>query len=447
MNDPARHGLGKRLKNLYWKLRSKDYWGARMHRLRKRTAGARAFLWRRLMFRTTFIAVSGSVGKTTTKELLAAILREHHSTNWSPGNWNLRKTGGIEQTILHTRPSHRFCIVETSTEKPGDMQAVARLLKPDVAMMLEVKRCHTNTFKTLEAIANEKAQLLRHLGRGGRAVINQDNPYVARMVSELRCKVTRFGAGEGVDLRLRHAESRWPNRLRMQIEVNGSVHDVATRLVGTHWAPAVMASLATATACGVPLQNAIASLGEVEPFWARMQPITLPDSGATILRDDWNGSIDTFEPAFKVMEEASAERKIVIFSDYTDSPTKLRSRASRLGKRAAELADMAVFVGDYADRSAAAATREGLDPENVHEFVTISATIEFLRSALRQGDLALLKGQGHHHLSRIYLGLLGDIGCTRPSCSKMILCDRCPELGLEWRPDLRGLMAEPRGIA
>ena len=83
--------------------------------------------------------------------------------------------------------------MEIGIEKPGDMRSAARLLKPDVALMLGVKHCHTNTFKTLEAIAEEKEQLLSSIGRKGYAVINQDDTHVAAMASNMRCKIIRFG--------------------------------------------------------------------------------------------------------------------------------------------------------------------------------------------------------------------------------------------------------------
>lgn len=419
------------LKRVYWQLMSKT--GRRLirERLKKKLISLAAFIWRRLLINTTFIAVSGSVGKTTTKELLAAILEQHRPTVRTPGNWNLQKTGGIEATILRTRPWHRFAVVEIGIEKPGDMRSAAKLLKPNIALMLSVKRCHTNVFKTLQAIMNEKSQLLHSLGRNGCVVINQDDVHVAQMASNLECKIIQFGSGKDADFRLLSAQSRWPNRLTLEIQIDETIYKIATGLVGTHWTPTIMASLATATKCGVPLKEAINTIKSIDPFWARMQPITLPSYGATIIRDEWNGSIDTFETALTVMEEADATRKIVIFSDYSDSMKKLRTRANHLGKIAARIADMAIFVGDYSDRSVQAAISEGLDREHTHGFFSLSSATEFLKNELRKGDLVLIKGQANHHLSRVYLGLLGEVKCAKLSCSKQILCDNCYELGFD----------------
>ena len=263
------------------------------------------------------------------------------------------------------------------------------------------------------------------------------------MVVNAKANVIRFGASESCDIRLISTESRWPERLKLSILVDGENHDIKTRLVGTHWAPTILASLATAHYCGIPIKDAIKSLQLIEPFWARMQPIYLPSSGATILRDDWNGSIDTYEVAFKVLDEARVARKIVVFSDFSDSTKKLRKRANYLGRMGAKYADIAIFVGDYADRSVRTAQLAGLSEEHVHGFFSHFAVIEFLKKELQSGDFVLIKGQFNHHLSRIYLGLIGPVECEKAICSMHVLCDRCPELGFEWAQELQGFIASP----
>lgn len=405
-----------------------------------------AFVWRRLLLRTKFVVISGSVGKTTTKEILAAILESHYPTARTPGNCNHRKFGGPEATILSVRPWHRFAVIEVGIERPGDMASVARLVKPDIALMLEVKRCHTNVFKTVEAIAEEKGALIEALPAQGIAVLNQDNPHVANMIDRSKARAVGFGRGQQAQLRLLDMQCAWPSRLTLKVEMDGKRYDVNTRLVGKHWSTAIMAALTAATVCGVPLEQAIETVGTIEPFWARMQPMTLPGSNAVLIRDEWNGSIDTFEAAFEFMADARAKRKIVVLSDYSDTTTKLRVRANRLGRRVTGFSDMAIFVGEYAERSAAAAIEDGFPEDQVHCFVTMDATSEFLRAELREGDLVLLKGQANHHLSRIYLGLLGNVTCTTLSCSRQILCDRCDNLGMSWKPELKDLMADAQSF-
>lgn len=435
-------GIPKILTSLYWKLRRWLY--RPQQRVKRAVIVPLAFIWRRLLFRTTFIAITGSTGKTTTKEFLADILEQKYSVMRTPGNWNHRRFLGPEMTILKARPWHKFVVMELGIERPGDMSSAASFVKPDIALMLDVKLCHTNVFKTLEAIAEEKSQLLKYVGRSGCVILNQDNEYIVKMPVKPGIKVLRFGQSQLADFKVVQLSSRWPERLQLQFVVDGQQHRVSTQLVGTHWMPTIMSSIATAVDCGVPLEQVLNTVGKIDVFWARLQPISLPAyHGATVLRDDWNGSIDTFEPALKVLADANADRKIVVFSDYSDSKKKLRRRANHLGKLSAEHADIAIFVGDYCEPSRKAAIEAGLDEACVHAFFDVESATAYLKTLLQRGDLVLIKGQANHHLSRIYLGLLDDVQCSLNSCSRQILCDVCPKLGFSWRADLKSYMAAP----
>ncbi|HVS03436.1 MAG TPA: Mur ligase family protein [Thermoanaerobaculia bacterium] len=403
---------------------------------------AAATVWRRLLTRTTFVAVGGSVGKSTTKEVLAAILSAHASTAKSRGNANSLASGNLSRTLLQVRPWHRYAVVEIGIGAPGQMAPSARLVRPDVVVMLAVKRCHTNELQDVDGVAREKAALVRALPPDGVAVLNGDDPRVAAMAAGGRLRALRFGTDPACDLWADEVSAQWPDRLSFRVHADGQSHPVRTRFAGTHWLTAFLAAFTAARACGVPLAEAAARAEAVEPVWARTQPITLPN-GATVIRDDFNGSIDTFEPALRLLGEARARRRILVASDYSDSNRSPRQRARRLGQEAARLADVAVFVGERAERGVKGAVDEGMAPANAHAFHHLAEATGFLRRELGEGDLVLIKGQGNHHLSRIYLGLIGEVTCRRTSCPKTILCDRCDELGLRWTPARRELMAPP----
>ncbi len=182
--------------------------------------------------------------------------------------------------------------------------------------------------------------------------------------------------------------------------------------------------------------------------WRRcLRNTTVQESGAVVLRDEFNGALDTFNAALEVMRQADVQRRIVVFSDFSDSPKSNRQRAAHLGRMAAEVADLAGFIGERGEHSRNAALNAGMPEKNVFVFDDLSQATAFLASELRHGDLVLLKGRTNHHLSRAYLGLLGDVQCERESCALKILCDRCPRLGFAWNPELDGLMAPPESYA
>jgi UDP-N-acetylmuramoyl-tripeptide--D-alanyl-D-alanine ligase len=374
---------------------------------------ALAFLWRTLLFRTKFIAVTGSFGKTTAKDCLAAMLARLGPTVKTHGNFNGR--GGISRTILQARPWHRFVVVEIGTERPGGMIRGSFLIRPDVALILKVARTHTKEFRTLEATAAEKAKLLRFLRPGGTAVLNSDDPRVASMAVGLRRKVVRFGSSMDCDVWARDAVSRWPGRLTFTAGCGGEEAEVRTRLVGTHWLSSVLGAMAAAAACGATLAQAAAAAADIEPYTARMQPVELP-SGAVLLRDEYNGSIESFEAAMEVLSQAESKRRLLIISDCSDCKLKPRDRIRRYARLASQCGADVVFIGDRT-------------PEGAHGFLRFEDSAVFLRRELRAGDLALLRGRTCDHLSRLYFALLGEVDCHVPTCDRRRPCDQCARLG------------------
>lgn len=388
-----------------------------------------AYIWRRLLFRTTFIAITGSVGKTTNKECIAAILSSHFPT--AKTLYNQNDLYGVPRTILRIRPWHRFAVVEIGTDRPGLIRRSARLLSPDIAIVLTVARTHTNIFLTLDDTAVEKAQILEALLPEGLAILNADDPQVQRMVSSCRCRVKTFGQSTGLDLWADEVSSKWPARLTLRVHTGSETQWVKTNLVGEHWVNSVLAALLAAISCGIPLKAAATELERVKPFTARMQPVLL-SSGAIILRDEENGSLDTLRVALQVLKESEARRRILVMSDISDSHKRAHIRLREVGKIASQVADLVIFIGEHGHYAVKAATASGMKPECVLGFTDLYMASQYLKSELRSGDLVLLKGRTTDHLSRVFFTQFGTIGCWKTKCSKRIVCDLCEELRPEF---------------
>jgi UDP-N-acetylmuramoyl-tripeptide--D-alanyl-D-alanine ligase len=389
---------------------------------------ALAYLWRRLLFRTTFIAITGSAGKTTAKECMAAILSTQFSTASTLNNQNDRY--GVPRTMLRVRPWHRCAVIEMGTDGPGLIKRSAQLVRPDVAIILTVTNSHTKVFSSLEQIAAEKSSLLDALLPSGLAILNADDPSVRLMASSCRCKVKTFGLSAGQDLWADEVSSAWPETLTLRVHTKVGVERVRTKLVGRHWANSVLAGIAGALACGVPLKVAAAAVANVEPFPARMQPIKLPN-GATMIRDELNGSYDTWQAAVKVLGDSQGARRVLVMSDVSDWPKKSlkpRDRNKELGRTASRVADVAIFVSEHAHHAVKAAVAAGMHPDSVHGFTNLLMAAEHLKSELRHGDFVLLRGRATDHLSRICFAQFGEIECWKTHCGKTIVCDHCNEL-------------------
>ncbi len=384
-----------------------------------------AFVWRRLMFRTTVIAITGSVGKTTAKECLAAILAAHGQTEKTRNNQN--DEAGVARTVRAFRPWHRFAVVEVAGGKLGHVRRASRLLKPDLVIVLSVARTHTDVFRTLDDTAREKAQLLTHLKRGGIALLNGDDERVRPMAVNCRGKVVWFGQGRDCNIVAADVRAIWPARLQFTARSGSDCQQVRTQLVGTHWAVSALAALAAAQACGIPLAAAAARLSLVSPAAGRMQPVNLP-CGAVAIRDEENGSPDTLEAMLKVLREAECGRKILVFSDVSDSSAKPRRRLRDMGRLAAEFVQLAVFVGEHSHHAVRGAVDAGMDPAHCHSVIRVAQAADWLRQEARAGDLIFVKGRATDHLSRIVFSQFGQIGCWQSRCRIQPVCDLCAKL-------------------
>jgi UDP-N-acetylmuramoyl-tripeptide--D-alanyl-D-alanine ligase len=417
----------------------------KLHRLsrslRSRWNYSLAWVWRPLLMRTRFIAITGSAGKTLTKELIAKILEEHYAVHRTPGN---RNNGmGFTSVLLGARPWHDYVIVETPIGSRWGIVGQAKLMKPDIAVMLNVKEFHMHTHGSVEAVAAEKARLLDFVATDGCIVANNDCVYTQAAASARPGRISWFGESASSDVQISNVSSVWPQRLSFTVSYQGVEHQVQTQMVGTHWAGSIAAALTVAVACNVYIADAISAVERVEPNWARMQPVFLPAYDATLIRDERNAAMQTFEAAFQVLADAEATRRIVVVGSYSEKEHTAEERGEWLASKAAACADVAIFVNEVAETGVAAAIRHGMDPSAVAGFNTATEAGVHLQSILQPGDLVLLKGRRREHLSRAYLQLLGEVSCNWNVCGLAIICDQCEWSGFKWRNDLEGLICPP----
>ena len=391
---------------------------------------ALALLWRRLMFRTTFIAVTGSLGKTSATRMLADALASRYPTNSTRGANNSRL--GLAQAVLRTRPRHRYSVLEVGTQRPGSMRRAAWMLNPNMVVLLNVARSHVENFNGLDAIAREKARLASRMGPGGTLIVNCEDPRTQTIGAAFGGSVRTFGTSGRCDVWASDVASRWPGRLEFTVHAGGESRRVRTRLVGEQWLSSALAALSAALACGMDLDAAAAGIATTEPYLGRMQPAPLP-CGAVMLRDEFNPSPDSWLAALRVMADAEAERKWVAIGDLDEPGVPVEQRMTTLGSSAAGVMDCAVFFGEHSALAARGALAAGMKPDSVHSFPSQREAGDFLNGELRRGDLVLLRSVLTDHPERIYFAQFGSVDCTRLTCRLMPLCDVCPHLhpGLE----------------
>lgn len=388
-------------------------------------------LHRRRLRNVVFIGVTGSTGKTTTKDLIAEILSSQFEGVKNPKNWNTLRTlrSAFPRVILKTRNRHRYCVLEMGTHQPGAVEELASVARPSIGVVTNVRTDHLRAFGSVEAIAAEKARLVAALPPDGTAILNADDPRVLAMAATFEGRVITYGLAEHAEVRAEDVRCIWPERLTFSVVYQGRSLRVETRLCGTHWVSSVLAALSAGLAMGVPLDAAIAAVSRMEPIEARMEPVVHPD-GVVFIRDDEKAPFYTVAPALDFMKSARASRKILILgtlSDYWGS-SKPKYVASALEAR--ESVDHVFFVGRWSYRCLQA-KRHPLD-DSVRAFASVREASDFLRDFLKPGDLVLLKGSNPaDHLVRIPLARTTRVECWRETCGRLLFCNECWRLEIE----------------
>jgi UDP-N-acetylmuramyl pentapeptide synthase len=381
---------------------------------------------RRRLKRTTFVGITGSVGKTTTKRLTGAVVASLGGVVASKGSHNQRTS--VARTLLRTHGRHRTCVVELGAGGRRPFPELLELLRPQVGVVTSVGWDHYSQYRGLEGVAREKVALVRCLPPTGVAVLNADDPYVRRMAEETQARVLFFGLSEHADVRGEGVRARWPERLSFVVTHGGKRLEVKTRLLGEHSVHTALAALATGIAVGVPLEDGVAALAETEPEPHRMSEVRLA-SGITFVQDDWKAPAWTMPAALEFLGGALAERRIAIVGQVSDDPRRPRRLYADLAREARAHAEIVVLVGEWAHHGLRA--RAQPDDSSIMAFQTAAEANGYLEQLLRPGDLVLVKGSGTlDHLERLVLARSRTVRCWRHRCGRMLYCERCSLLAV-----------------
>jgi UDP-N-acetylmuramoyl-tripeptide--D-alanyl-D-alanine ligase len=379
-----------------------------------------ARLHRSRLKHVTFVAVSGSAGKTTTKDLGTAVLAKLGPCHKSEGTFNRHQR--LDDMVRATLPTHRFCVLEASAEHPGYLDRSLRVIQPSISVLTLVAREHYSAFKSLEAIAAEKGKLVTALPPNGVAVLNIDDPLIREIGERHPGRVVWVGKSDQATVRLLDCSSSWPDPLILRVEYQKQVYEVRTSLHGTHLALSVISAIGIGIAAGLELDHILAALTEAEPVEGRMR-LERSSDGVVFVRDDWKAPQWSLPAPLQFMKDARAVRKVVILGSISDSPKSPSQRYTHAAREALQVSDLVVLIGPQV---LAAAKLEPPANKSLKTFATITEAASFLRTELRRGDLVLLKGTNKQdHLVRLLMDRERAVECWRHDCGIQRFCNNC----------------------
>ncbi len=375
--------------------------------------------------RPRVVAVIGSVGKTTTMRTVAAVIGRPVSR---PALLNMNSRAGVGRALLGVRPWQPRAVLEVGILAPGQMRRQAATVRPDVVVVTAIAHDHWESFRSLDAIRDEKAEMIRALGRAGTVVLNADDPNVRWMAGQTRARVVLAGEAADAEVRATDVAFDWPDGMTFTARIGEQAWPIRTRLMGRHMIFPALAAIAVAYVEGVSIDAAAAAVGSVEPTPGRMQTMILP-SGAVVIRDEFKGTRDAWMAALDALAEVPARRRIVVFGEISEvsGNQDYRDIGQRLG-----FVDRAIFVSTTKNFQLyrAGATAGGLDRDRIQHARNYVEALQLLDGDLGEGDVVLIRGRWQQALGRIGLALAGeDVQCRADPCPfKRMLCDVCPML-------------------
>ncbi len=344
---------------------------------------ARAYLADlRLQHDMTVIGITGSNGKTTTKDLLAQMLPDVVVPRGSDNN-----EIGLPLTVLAADDTTRHLVLEMGASAPGDIAYLTRIAPLDVAVVLMVGSAHAGGYGSLEALAEEKATILDGLVADGVGLINADDPRVSSMAGRGPRTLT-YGFGEadvaGRDRRTEHG--------RAHFSVDGV--EVALTLVGDHHATNALAALAVAKVCGLDPEVAAAAVSRARPLSAHRMALTERQDGVTVLDDAYNASPESMRAAFRALRSVSdGGTSWAVIGEMLEMGEASIQAHDDLGIDAVRLGiSHLVVVGKGARPAYVSAVREGSWGDEAAFVATIDEALALVRDRVAPGDTVLVKG-------------------------------------------------------
>ncbi|MBI4342374.1 MAG: UDP-N-acetylmuramoyl-tripeptide--D-alanyl-D-alanine ligase [Candidatus Omnitrophica bacterium] len=346
--------------------------------------------------RVPVIAVTGSCGKTTTKELIAHLLGGPDTVLRTVGTQNNHI--GVPLTLLRIAPAHRVAVVELGSNHPGEIAYLASIVEPDAAVITNVGPVHLEFFGSLLGVLNEKLSLLDALPMDGSVVLPGDQLDIC-LEAPRRLKrgvrVVTFGTTDRCDLQALDIERSGE---QMRVRLRDQITQWTVPLIGYHNVENTLTAIACVWAMGVPLSVTKERLASFQAVPLRSQ--VLRCNGLTILNDCYNANPLSFARALETLRDLEVRRKIAIVGDMLELGTYAPSAHQAIGRLASQLGiDAVMAVGEYADQ-VAHGVRE-TRPDGVTTYRTVQELLQQLPSVLQQGDGLLVKGSRKLNLEQV----------------------------------------------
>ena len=363
----------------------------------RRALGRLAAAYRR-EFGLPVIAVSGSNGKTTVKELIASVLRQRWKVLWSEASFN--NDIGVPLTLLRLEKSYQAAVLEAGTNHPGELAPLVKMIQPKYGVITSIGREHLEFFGDVAGVAEEEGWLAELLPPDGRLFVNGDSEWTEAVVRRTRATVVRAGFGEKNDWQAKGVRL---DKSGATFRVDAPKHEFSgeyrVNLLGRHQVMNALLAVAVGEELGLDCSAVRDGLVDCKP--ARMRMEFWEAGGVRVLDDAYNANADSTVAALETLCDLPLQgRRVAVLGDMAELGGQSEAAHAEVGRRAAELGIGQLFaVGKMAPVMAAAARKAGLS--RVIEFADVEAAKSAVKNFLKAGDVVLLKASRASRLERI----------------------------------------------
>ena len=365
--------------------------------------------WRRRFPRVKVVAVTGSNGKTTTKEMAARILEGAFRILQTEGNLN--NWIGLPLTLLKLSPEHELAVLEMGMNLPGEIRRLKEIAEPQVSLITNIGRAHLEFLGSMEGVARAKGELWEGLKPEDWIAVNRDDPRVANLASAVHCRKKSFAIRERAEVRAEEIGIEAGRGIRFSLLLSGEKRTVRLKAFGEHNVYNALGAACLASILGLGLEEVAAGLEKFQPYAGRGRVLHL-GRNLHLLDDTYNSNPDSLGAtlaAFAGMKEKN--RGSVVLGDMLELGPGAAEFHLQAGKRAGEVArGHLFFLGDQRDRLAEGARSAGAEEARVHTPSTPEEAVEGLEEWMEEGDWLLVKGSRRMRMERIVEALVDRLG-------------------------------------
>lgn len=368
----------------------------------------------RRQFAIPVIGITGSVGKTSTKEMIAAILRAQYPNVASAKNLNTEI--GVPLTLFQLAREHRVAVIEMGMRGLGEIDWLTEIAEPNIGLITGIGHSHIERLGSREKIAEAKSELLARLPEDSVAVLPAHDPFFPTLLARTpeHCRIVRFSTDPNSDAEVRLVRAEAPKSptdgQEFTFSLDDTQHRVRLKVPGTHHIPNALAALAIARTLLIPMPQAIAALETWEGAEGRMT-VRTPANGTILLDDCYNAGPESMEAALKTLHQMAGDRGIAILGDMRELGEFGPEAHRRVGRAVIEnRVRRLLTVGRLAEEIALTAGQEAkkraVNTPDIHLFADTEEVVQAVAGIIQPKDIVLIKGSRALQMERIVHALI-----------------------------------------